>query len=262
MGAYRTIGGAEEIIKSELNYSQLCGKIISDNKSISDKILIYILSVQEERNVIDGHIPIECGAYTIDWINQFANKAVEIEIDEIRLPEYCYRFESLSQCIILWVHIVNTWFHRNAGVHKLADYPELSEWVRNEQFPVEIRFGLEICDFKESENLISELKKGKGFDFYWEVFILLLILLSIHKAEHWTGIGHLDAIKLFGHKPSYSLSDYYESLDREFSESNMYADQNSGAARRCPETASPGMDKELPGILKKNKSRFVLLLLM
>ncbi len=66
MGAYRTIGGAEEIIKSELNYSQLCGKIISDNKSISDKILIYILSVQEERNVIDGHIPIECGAYTID----------------------------------------------------------------------------------------------------------------------------------------------------------------------------------------------------
>lgn len=60
------IGGAEEIIKSELNYSQLCGKIISDNKSISDKILIYILSVQEERNVIDGHIPIECGAYTID----------------------------------------------------------------------------------------------------------------------------------------------------------------------------------------------------
>ena len=31
----------------------------------------------------------------------------------------------------------------------------------------------------------------------------------------------------------------------------MYADQNSGAARRCPETASLGMDKELLRILKK-----------
>lgn len=86
---------------------------------------------------------------------------------------------------------------------------------------------------------------------------MLLILLSIHKAEHWTGIGHLDAIKLFGHKPSYSLSDYYESLDREFSESNMYADQNSGAARRCPETASLGMDKELLRILKNNNVKII-----
>lgn len=72
------------------------------------------------------------------------------------------------------------------------------------------------------------------------------------------GIGHPDAIKLFGHKSSYSLSDYYESLAREFSESNMYADQNSGAARRCPETASLGMDEELLRILKKNHVKIIL----
>lgn len=101
-----------------------------------------------------------------------------------------------------------------------------------------------------------------------------------HKAEHWTGldvdkiyrryfedsvslaksrifdgIGHPDAIKLFGHKPSYSLSEYYESLAKELSKSNMYADQNSGAARRCPETASLGMNEELLRILKKNRVR-------
>lgn len=71
------------------------------------------------------------------------------------------------------------------------------------------------------------------------------------------GIGHPDAIKLFGHKSSYSLSDYYESLAREFSESNMYADQNSGVARRCPETASLGMDEELLRILKKNHVKII-----
>ncbi len=40
--------------------------------------------------MIDGHIHIERGAYTLDWINQFVSKAVEMEIDEIRLLEHCY----------------------------------------------------------------------------------------------------------------------------------------------------------------------------
>ena len=35
--------------------------------------------------MIDGLIHIERGAYTLDWINQFVSKAVEMEIDEIRL---------------------------------------------------------------------------------------------------------------------------------------------------------------------------------
>ncbi len=40
--------------------------------------------------MIDGHIHIERGAYTLDWINQFVSKAIEMEIDEIRLLEHCY----------------------------------------------------------------------------------------------------------------------------------------------------------------------------
>jgi histidinol-phosphatase (PHP family) len=75
--------------------------------------------------------------------------------------------------------------------------------------------------------------------------------VSLAKSGIFDGIGHPDAIKLFGHKPSYSLSGYYESLAKELAKSNMYADQNSGVARRCPETSSLGMDAELLRILKK-----------
>ena len=81
--------------------------------------------------------------------------------------------------------------------------------------------------------------------------------ISLAKSRIFDGIGHPDAIKLFGHTPSYSLSDYYERLARELSKSNMYADQNSGAARRCPETASLGMDKELLRILKNNNVKII-----
>lgn len=77
------------------------------------------------------------------------------------------------------------------------------------------------------------------------------------KSGLFDGIGHPDAIKLFGHRPSYPLTGYYESLAEELSKSNMYADQNSGAARRCPETATLGMDKELLGILKRNNVKII-----
>jgi histidinol-phosphatase (PHP family) len=235
--------------------------------------------------MIDGHIHIERGAYTLDWINQFVKKAVEMEIDEIRLLEHCYRFEEfvpMYASVCAYSEYVDAWFHRNAGVHKLADYLALIERVRNEQFPVEIKFGLEICYFKEFENFTAELTKDKGFDFLLGSIHFVDDFAFDHKAEHWAGldvdhiyrryfedsvslaksgifdgIGHPDAIKLFGHKPSYSLSGCYERLAKALSKSNMYADQNSGVARRCSETASLGMNEELIRILKKYKVKII-----
>jgi histidinol-phosphatase (PHP family) len=103
-----------------------------------------------------------------------------------------------------------------------------------------------------------------------------------HKPEHWIGvdvdriyrryfedsvllarsglfdgIGHPDTIKLFGYKPSYSLTEYYEKLAEALAENGMYADQNSGAARRCPDTASLGMDGELIRLLKKHQVKII-----
>ena len=235
--------------------------------------------------MIDGHIHIERGAYTLDWIKQFVSQAVEMEMDEIRLLEHCYRFEEfvpMYDSVCAYSEYVDAWFYRNAGVHKLADYLELIEQVRNEQFPVEIRFGLEICYFREFESFTFDLTKGKDFDFLLGSIHFVDNFAFDHKAEHWAGIdvdkiyrryfedsislaksrifdgiGHPDAIKLFGHKPSYSLSDYYEDLAIELSKSKMYADQNSGAARRCPETASLGMNEELLRILKKYNVKII-----
>lgn len=235
--------------------------------------------------MIDGHIHIERGAYTLDWINQFVRKAVEMEIDEIRLLEHCYRFEEfvpMYDSVCAYSAYVDAWFHRNAGAHKLADYLELIERVRNGQFPVEIKFGLEICYFKEYESVISDLTKDKGFDFLLGSIHFVDDFAFDHRPEHWAGIdvdkiyyryfedsvslaksrifdgiGHPDAIKLFGHKPSYALTDCYERLARALSKSNMYADQNSGVARRCPETAALGMSEELLRILKMNHVKII-----
>ena len=40
----------------------------------------------------DGHIHIERGPYTLEWIDQFVKRAVEMGLDEIRLLVHKYIF--------------------------------------------------------------------------------------------------------------------------------------------------------------------------
>ena len=235
--------------------------------------------------MVDGHIHIERGEYTYEWVNQFVNKAVEKQLDEIWLLEHCYRFEEfvpMYDSVCAYSNYVDTWFHRNAGVQKLEKYLSLIKQIRNNQFPVKIKFGLEICYFKEFEDLVVELTKDKDFDFLLGSVHFVDNFAFDHKEEHWyginvdeiyhkyfetsvslaqsgiyDGIAHPDAIKLFGHKPSYSLTEYYASLAKELSKNDMYAEQNSGIFRRCPNTATLGMDEEMQKIMCNNNVKII-----
>lgn len=231
--------------------------------------------------MVDGHIHIERGPYTLDWIRQFVNRAVETGLEEIRLLEHCYRFREfvpMYDGLCAGGGYVSTWFQSRAGVHDIQEYLRLMEQVRRAEFPVKILFGLEVCYFQGQEDFVVEQTKDIGLDFllgsvhfvdnfpfdhtselwngvdvdktyrhYYETSI------SLAKSGVFDGIGHPDTIKLFGHKASFPLTDYYERLARALEKSGMYADQNSGAARRCSKTASLGIDGEFLGILKKHR---------
>ena len=231
--------------------------------------------------MIDGHIHIERGPYTLDWIRKFADKAVEMQLDEIWLLEHNFRFEEFApmyDSVCAYSAYVDAWYHRQTGRVKYGDYLDLIQRVRETQFPVKIRFGLEICYFREFEDLTAELTKDKCFDFLLGSVHFVDDFAFDHKKEHWEGIdvdriyrryfedsvslaksglfdgiGHPDAIKLFGHRPSYPLTDDYTRLAETLSDSHMYADENSGVYRRCSDTAELGMDAALIRILKKYK---------
>ena len=235
--------------------------------------------------MIDGHIHIERGDYTLDWIEQFVNQAVKMNLKEIRLLEHNYIFEEFTPMysdVCSYSEYVNSWFKRSAGKHKMMEYLNLVEKVRKQKYPVEIKFGLEICYFKEHERFIEQLTKDKGLDFLLGSVHFVDNFAFDHKAEHWEGIdvdelykryfedsislaksgvfdgiGHPDAIKLFGHRPSFSLLDYYDELAQELYAAGMYADQNSGVARRCPETSELGISNEFLYILKKRNVRII-----
>ena len=235
--------------------------------------------------MIDGHIHIERGPYTLEWIQKFVDKAVEEGLDEIRLLEHNFRFEEfvpMYDSVRAYSDFVDAWFRRVGGVRKLEEYLELIELVRQQKYPLKIKFGLEVCYFPKAEEMTRELTHGKGFDFLLGSVHFAGDFAFDHTAELWEGedvdeafhkyfedeillaksglfdgIGHPDSITLFGHKPSFALDDYYERLAAELAKSGMYADENSGVARRCAGTATLGMNADLLRALKRHGVRII-----
>ena len=234
----------------------------------------------DKKKRIDGHIHIERGPYTLEWIQKFVDRAVETGVDEIRLLEHNFRFEEfvpMYDSVRAYSDFTDAWFRRVGGVRKLEEYLELIELVRRQAYPVEIKFGMEVCYFPKYEEMTQELTHGKGLDFLLGSVHFAGDFAFDHTAELWEGedvdevfrkyfedeillaksglfdgIGHPDSITLFGHRPSFALTGYYERLAEELAKSGMYADENSGVARRCAGTATLGMNAELLGALKRH----------
>lgn len=233
--------------------------------------------------MLDAHIHLEQGEYTLEWVEKFIDRALDRGIDEIWLLEHSYRFKEfvpMYQAVRAQNPYVDQWLNRKAGVHSLSDYLSLVELVRAHRFPVRIRFGLEVCYFKETERFVQELTKNAGLDFLVGSVHFVDGFAFDHKPELWNGMNvdavyrryfeialdlarsgifdgmaHPDSIKLFGHKPSFSLEPYYERLANALAEAGVYAEQNSGIARRC--SAPLGMEPALLLAMKRRGVRIV-----
>lgn len=235
--------------------------------------------------MIDGHVHIERGEYTLEWIRRFADRAIEKNIEEIWLLEHCYRFKEfvpMYYSVCRYSDYINKWFQNKAGVKKLDEYLELMEKVRQEDLGVKIMFGLEVCYFKKYEEFVYDLTKDKEFDFLLGSVHFVDDFAFDHKAEHWEGkdvdeiytqffetsidlvksnvydgIAHPDSIKLFGHKTYFPLNEYYKELAFQLARNNMYAEQSSGIYRRYLDTAELGMNKDMLKAMKKQNVKIV-----
>lgn len=229
--------------------------------------------------MLDCHIHIERGEYTLRWIDRFVEMAIEKNIDEIWLLEHCYLFSDFVQMyekLRKTSEYLDKWFERKAGKRNFNEYLRLSEQVRKQNYPVKIKFGIEVCYFKEYENLVYNTTKDKGLDFLvGSVHFIDNFAYDHGENNEWKGIdtdfayrryfetaealaesgvydgiAHPDLLKLFGHKPSFSLLTHYESLAKSLAKNKMYAEQNSGAFRRC--NCELGMNADLIKMMKKH----------
>ena len=114
----------------------------------------------------DGHIHFNKQPYTIEIIEKMVEVAIKNNIDEIYLLDHTHKFIEFS---FLYKNLTekNTleWYQKKKPI-AISEYINFIKKVKKLNWPIKIKFGLEVCYFPEFEEKLREtLNNLPKFDF-------------------------------------------------------------------------------------------------
>ncbi len=236
--------------------------------------------------MIDAHVHIfgeNIGEYSIERINSFITHAQEKGITEIYMLEHTYLFREFEQMynpVIRNNEYLRNWLSAKKKI-SVEEYTSFIDRARSFEFPIKVRFGLEVCYIPEAAHIMPGLLKQYKWDFLtgsvhfigdfgfdhkpelWEGIDVdgvygryYEIMLELAGSSLFSGLAHPDSIKCFGHYPSKDMSETYTALAKVLNKSGMYAEQSGGLALNYgfPEL---GMNREMLRIFKANNVKIL-----
>lgn len=242
-----------------------------------------LLDWLEADNLIDGHIHIERGSYTIDWINEFAKYAHKRGMSEIYLLEHSHRFkefEDVYKEIACYNDYQNSWLNEKMKL-SVDEYKKLILEVRENKFPVKIKFGLEVCFVEGTESIVEHVLEGFEWDFITGSVHFIDGWGFDHKREFWNGkdvdklykryyeimksliksglfniLAHPDSIKCFGYYPSFDLTGIYLEIADLLNQYKMSTEQSAGLCLNYG-NKELGMNKKMYDIFKEKNVKML-----
>ena len=226
--------------------------------------------------MIDGHVHLERGPYTMEWLNRFVDTAIHRGINELYLLEHSHRFIEFKGIYndINPESYFGKWLDTKLKV-PLDDYINFIETAHSVKYPIEIRFGLEVCYFERHEEEIHKLIHGYPFDFITGSVHYIDGWAFDHKPEHWSGrdvdatyvryyeimsnliksglfdiLAHPDSIKCFDNYPSIDLTESYKNIADLLVLSGVKAEHSAGLHMNYKHS-SLGMNKTMLQVFKK-----------
>lgn len=180
--------------------------------------------------LIDYHTHLERGPYTLEYLQRFMDTGRERGVSEICFTEHGHQF--YESCMLL-----NNDWPLSMPRRYLADYINLVEQAKGLGLPVKL--GLEMDYIPETKDKIGCFLSTQPFDFvlgsvHWidgfgfdnpdwlpewdtrsvdRLYIRYFELLrEAVQSQMFDAIAHADVIKIFGHRPSFSLQEEYRQL--------------------------------------------------
>lgn len=239
--------------------------------------------------MIDGHVHLEKGPYTKDWLLKFIEKASEKGITELYLLEHSHRFvefKPIYNSIIMDETKIGkyqkNWFSKRMVKH-LDEYTNFIQSMRQKSFPVIIKFGLEICYFPDCEKIIKSIISGFDWDFltgaihwvegwgfdhpaikeswlpkeknrvYRKYYQLMKELIQSNLFDH---LAHPDSIKCFDQYPDYDLKETYSNIAKQLKTQKMKAEFSLGLYINYGHEEL-GLNKEFLAILKQENVELI-----
>ncbi|MEN2984890.1 MAG: histidinol-phosphatase [Dictyoglomaceae bacterium] len=201
--------------------------------------------------IMDYHIHLERGPFSEEWFEKFWEKAKEMEIEEIGISEHGHRFQEFRPVYQDLPH-TSSWCDSN-----LDEYISFLSFLKK-KYPIKI--GVEMDYLPEKERKIEELltkynvfdyvigsihwlNHGFGFDIdphdpRWKkesesIFLDYFERLELAiKSELFDIIGHIDLVKLWGHKPPENILEIYENLAKIIKNKGISIEINTSGLRR------------------------------
>lgn len=233
----------------------------------------------------DVHMHLERGSYTKEYLNEFVKTALSRNIDEIWVLEHTHRFDEfmpIYQQVCEVNDLQKAWVTKKK-TQPLKNFTDFIDAMKQEEFPIKIKFGLEVCYFPQHEKKIKELLDTYPFDFVvgsihyiddmaydlagiseetlwnrydadWIYDRYFDLTKQLIKSDLFDGLAHPDTIKMFHIMPSYPMAPKFEEISQLLNEHNMYTENNVGCYYRYGHE-DMGLSDEVLEVLKKNHVR-------
>lgn len=235
--------------------------------------------------MIDAHVHLDEGPLTLDYVLEFVREAKRQNINEIHLLNHTHRFKEFAPLYesCRYIREQNDWFNNDLK-DSIYDYIDLIKEVKALDLSVKVLFGLEVCYFKDKEDLTRRLLSVYDWDFLigsihfidniaydskwslkelWNKFdtdylykAYYYSLEKLIKSKMFTQVGHIDTIKMFNIYPSYDLKETYIEIANLLNEYNVIAENNTKVHYGYGHK-DIGLSKELLNILKELNCKII-----
>lgn len=211
--------------------------------------------------MIDYHIHLETGPYTLEWLDKYWQQAKKRGLNEIGITEHAHQFKEFKPVYEhLWQDpkqepVIRDWLSKNFQ-YSLEEYFQLLK--EGESAGIPLKVGLEADYFPSSENLIRTLLQQYHFDFvlgsihfidYWsfdydpqlgwperdvdEVYRSYLSLMEkMVQSNLFDVLAHLDVIKVFGNRNKKSLEIEWNALLHSISQADLSIEVSTAGLRK------------------------------
>lgn len=233
--------------------------------------------------MIDGHIHLENGDLSVDYILEFVDEAKRKGFDEIQILDHTHRFKEFEIIYsnLKQYEIQKNWLENKKMKFKntLEEYVQVIEDVKKMELPIQVKFGLEVCYVPEYKEEIRKILEPYHFDFLvgaihsidsilydmsfskellWEAYDVDAIYKRYYELVNdlvesnlFTQLAHPDTIKLFNYYPTYDLKETYHFLAESLVKHHMKAENNTGCYYRYGHK-DKGLSDELLQIFKNH----------
>ena len=222
--------------------------------------------------------------YDIEFFEGFIKVAQAAGLHEIYMLEHTHQFtefERVYEPIKSYNDYQKKWITKRVN-GSIDEYCSFIKRVKDIQYPVKVKFGLEVCYIPETADILADILNNFNFDFltgsvHWidgwgfdhpgqkelwgnknidKVYKRYYeIMFQLCESGLFGGLAHPDSIKCFGYRPETDMTEYYNRLAVLLNKHHMYAENSGGLRLNYSPGIELGLNPQLLSVLRKNNVR-------